>query len=100
MNWVQHPVSVLQLAGCQVIEYVLIRTRLLTDPTQNLNKVLIVAPPRNTTVMLGRPAVMECMAEGQPKPLVSWSRQGKGYFSRGLAVVFGIYHWLYKQIEH
>ncbi|XP_029702398.1 immunoglobulin superfamily DCC subclass member 4 isoform X2 [Takifugu rubripes] len=46
-----------------------------TEPTANPNRVVIVAPPRNTTVMLGRPAVMECMAEGQPKPLVSWSRQ-------------------------
>ncbi|XP_051918794.1 immunoglobulin superfamily DCC subclass member 4 isoform X1 [Hippocampus zosterae] len=39
-----------------------------------LNRVLIVAPPQNATVLLGRPAVMECMAQGQPKPLVSWSR--------------------------
>ncbi|XP_037342384.2 immunoglobulin superfamily DCC subclass member 4 isoform X3 [Pungitius pungitius] len=31
--------------------------------------------PQNATVVLGRPAVMECMAQGQPKPLVSWSRQ-------------------------
>ncbi|XP_036399807.1 LOW QUALITY PROTEIN: immunoglobulin superfamily DCC subclass member 4 [Megalops cyprinoides] len=37
-------------------------------------EVVIVAPPRNTTVISGRPAVMECMAQGQPKPLVSWSR--------------------------
>lgn len=27
--------------------------------------------------MLGRPTVIECMAQGQPKPLVSWSRQGE-----------------------
>ncbi|XP_077451049.1 immunoglobulin superfamily DCC subclass member 4 isoform X2 [Stigmatopora argus] len=39
-----------------------------------LNRVTIVAPPQNVTVVLGRPAVMECMAQGQPKPLVSWSR--------------------------
>uniref|UniRef100_A0A3B4ZKX6 Immunoglobulin superfamily DCC subclass member 4-like n=1 Tax=Stegastes partitus TaxID=144197 RepID=A0A3B4ZKX6_9TELE len=38
---------------------------------------VIVAPPQNATVVLGHPAVMECMAQGQPKPLVSWSRQGK-----------------------
>lgn len=35
-----------------------------------------MAPPQNATVVLGHPAVMECMAQGQPKPLVSWSRQG------------------------
>nr|XP_057945147.1 immunoglobulin superfamily DCC subclass member 4 isoform X2 [Doryrhamphus excisus] len=40
-----------------------------------LNRVVIVTPPQNATVVLGRPAVMECMAQGQPKPLVSWSRQ-------------------------
>lgn len=44
--------------------------------TETLNRVTIVAPPQNATVMLGRPSVMECMAQGQPKPLVSWSRQG------------------------
>uniref|UniRef100_A0A3B3U922 Immunoglobulin superfamily DCC subclass member 4 n=1 Tax=Poecilia latipinna TaxID=48699 RepID=A0A3B3U922_9TELE len=37
--------------------------------------VVIVAPPQNATVVLGHPAVMECVAQGQPKPLVSWSRQ-------------------------
>lgn len=44
--------------------------------TKALNTVVIVAPPQNATVVLGHPAVMECMAQGQPKPLVSWSRQG------------------------
>uniref|UniRef100_A0A3B4TLB8 Immunoglobulin superfamily DCC subclass member 4 n=1 Tax=Seriola dumerili TaxID=41447 RepID=A0A3B4TLB8_SERDU len=42
-----------------------------------VTSVVIVAPPQNATVVLGGPAVMECMAQGQPKPLVSWSRQGK-----------------------
>ncbi|XP_046696890.1 immunoglobulin superfamily DCC subclass member 4 isoform X6 [Silurus meridionalis] len=36
---------------------------------------MIVAPPQDLTVVLGRPAVLECMAHGQPKPFVSWSRQ-------------------------
>ncbi|KAI1889536.1 hypothetical protein AGOR_G00163880 [Albula goreensis] len=44
-------------------------------PRPTLAEVVIVVPPRNTTVVSGRPTVMECMAQGQPKPLVSWSRQ-------------------------
>lgn len=39
------------------------------------SEVVIVAPPRNSTVVMGRPAVMECMAQGEPKPFVSWIRQ-------------------------
>lgn len=46
-----------------------------TVSDETLNRVVIVAPPQNATVVLGHTAVMECMAQGQPKPLVSWSRQ-------------------------
>ncbi|KAK3528289.1 hypothetical protein QTP86_030040 [Hemibagrus guttatus] len=45
------------------------------DSLSEDSEVLIVAPPRDLTVVLGRPAVLECMAHGQPKPFVSWSRQ-------------------------
>ncbi|KAM9410495.1 immunoglobulin superfamily DCC subclass member 4 [Pholidichthys leucotaenia] len=45
-----------------------------TGSNEVLNRVVIVAPPQNATVVRGHPAVMECMAQGQPKPLVSWSR--------------------------
>ncbi|XP_026149791.1 immunoglobulin superfamily DCC subclass member 4 [Mastacembelus armatus] len=51
------------------------RLTVTAGSTEALNRVLIAAPPQNATVVLGRPAVMECMAQGQPKPLVSWSRQ-------------------------
>ncbi|XP_035275397.1 immunoglobulin superfamily DCC subclass member 4 [Anguilla anguilla] len=44
-------------------------------PSPALEEVVIVVPPQNTTVVSGRPAVLECMAQGLPKPLVSWSRQ-------------------------
>ncbi|XP_072321007.1 immunoglobulin superfamily DCC subclass member 4 [Eucyclogobius newberryi] len=46
-----------------------------TGSDEALNRVVIVEPPQNATVVLGHTAVMECMAQGQPKPLVSWSRQ-------------------------
>ncbi|XP_026028519.1 immunoglobulin superfamily DCC subclass member 4 [Astatotilapia calliptera] len=51
------------------------RLSVTTGSTEALNRVVIVAPPQNASVVLGHPAVMECMAQGQPKPLVSWSRQ-------------------------
>ncbi|XP_041650583.1 immunoglobulin superfamily DCC subclass member 4 isoform X1 [Cheilinus undulatus] len=51
------------------------RLTVTTGSTEALNRVTIVAPPQNATVVFGRPAVMECMAQGQPKPFVSWSRQ-------------------------
>ncbi|XP_063046038.1 immunoglobulin superfamily DCC subclass member 4 [Engraulis encrasicolus] len=37
-------------------------------------KVELLSRPQNSTVVLGHPAVMECMAQGHPKPLISWSR--------------------------
>ncbi|XP_071344958.1 immunoglobulin superfamily DCC subclass member 4 isoform X2 [Trachinotus anak] len=51
------------------------RLTVTSGSTEALNRVVIVAPPQNATVVLGGPAVMECMAQGQPKPLVSWSRK-------------------------
>uniref|UniRef100_A0A3Q1H4I1 Immunoglobulin superfamily, DCC subclass, member 4 n=1 Tax=Anabas testudineus TaxID=64144 RepID=A0A3Q1H4I1_ANATE len=51
------------------------RLTVTTGSTEDLNRLVIVAPPQNATVVLGHPAVMECMAQGHPKPLVSWSRQ-------------------------
>ncbi|XP_062845876.1 immunoglobulin superfamily DCC subclass member 4 isoform X2 [Trichomycterus rosablanca] len=47
----------------------------VTSGPSGENEVIITAPPRDVTVVLGRPAVLECMAHGQPKPFVSWSRQ-------------------------
>ncbi|CAB1339530.1 unnamed protein product, partial [Coregonus sp. 'balchen'] len=47
-----------------------------TGPVPAQSEVVIMAPPQNATVVQGHPAVMECVAQGgQPKPLVSWSRQ-------------------------
>ncbi|XP_015460197.3 immunoglobulin superfamily DCC subclass member 4 [Astyanax mexicanus] len=47
----------------------------VTPGTTEESEVVITAPPRDLTVVLGQPAVLECMAQGQPKPFVSWSRQ-------------------------
>ncbi|CAL1604246.1 unnamed protein product [Knipowitschia caucasica] len=51
------------------------RLTVSTGSDEALNSVVIVTAPQNATVALGHTAVMECMAQGQPKPLVSWSRQ-------------------------
>ncbi|XP_029986812.1 immunoglobulin superfamily DCC subclass member 4 [Sphaeramia orbicularis] len=63
------------------------RLTVSTDSKEALNRVVIVAPPQNATVVLGRPAVMECMAQGQPKPLVSWSRQDGKPISTDMVVL-------------
>ncbi|KAF4090904.1 hypothetical protein AMELA_G00030990 [Ameiurus melas] len=47
----------------------------VTSGPSEEGEVMIVTPPRDLTVVLGRPAVLECMAHGQPKPFVSWSRR-------------------------
>ncbi|XP_036440015.1 immunoglobulin superfamily DCC subclass member 4 isoform X2 [Colossoma macropomum] len=47
----------------------------VTPGTSEESDVVITAPPQDLTVVLGQPAVLECMAQGQPKPFVSWSRQ-------------------------
>ncbi|XP_043933185.1 immunoglobulin superfamily DCC subclass member 4-like isoform X2 [Protopterus annectens] len=41
----------------------------------NSGNVVIVAAPKNTTVVAGHTAVMECMASADPTPFVSWIRQ-------------------------
>uniref|UniRef100_A0A3B5MIY5 Uncharacterized protein n=1 Tax=Xiphophorus couchianus TaxID=32473 RepID=A0A3B5MIY5_9TELE len=51
------------------------RLTVTTGSIDSPSPVVIVAPPQNATVVLGHPAVMECVARGQPKPLVSWSRE-------------------------
>ncbi|XP_073474869.1 protogenin [Aquarana catesbeiana] len=43
-------------------------------PMQPLKKPVIIAPPQNTTASLHQTVTLECMATGNPKPIVSWSR--------------------------
>nr|DBA31732.1 TPA: hypothetical protein GDO54_007517 [Pyxicephalus adspersus] len=43
-------------------------------PMQSLKKPVIIAPPQNTTAVLHQTVTLECMATGNPKPIVSWSR--------------------------
>uniref|UniRef100_A0A8C5N3F5 Ig-like domain-containing protein n=1 Tax=Gouania willdenowi TaxID=441366 RepID=A0A8C5N3F5_GOUWI len=46
--------------------------------TLTVNKVFkiprIIAGPQNTTVSLHQTAVLECVATGNPRPIISWSR--------------------------
>ncbi|KAM9313261.1 protogenin [Gastrophryne carolinensis] len=41
---------------------------------QSFEKPVIIAPPRNTTISLHQTLTLECLATGNPKPIVSWSR--------------------------
>lgn len=41
----------------------------------------IMAGPQNITTSLHQTVVLECVATGNPKPIISWSRLGK--FSQG-----------------
>ncbi|XP_054901101.1 immunoglobulin superfamily DCC subclass member 4 isoform X1 [Poeciliopsis prolifica] len=63
------------------------RLTVTTGSIDSPSPVVIVAPPQNATVVLGHPAVMECVAHGQPKPLVSWSRQDGKPISRDVIVL-------------
>ncbi|XP_024151393.1 immunoglobulin superfamily DCC subclass member 4 isoform X2 [Oryzias melastigma] len=63
------------------------RLTVTTGSNEALSPLVIVARPQNVTVMLGHPAVMECMAQGLPKPIVSWSRKDKKPMSTDVAVL-------------
>ncbi|XP_068128625.1 protogenin [Hyperolius riggenbachi] len=41
---------------------------------QSFQRPVIIAPPHNTTVSMHQTVTLECVATGNPKPIVSWSR--------------------------
>ncbi|XP_060115984.1 protogenin [Heteronotia binoei] len=43
-------------------------------PAKSFHRPAIVAGPQNVTASLHQTVVLECLATGQPKPIVSWSR--------------------------
>ncbi|KAM4035166.1 protogenin [Anomaloglossus baeobatrachus] len=43
-------------------------------PEEPFQKPVIIAPPQNTTTSVHQTVTLECMAKGNPKPIVSWSR--------------------------
>uniref|UniRef100_A0A4W3GF85 Immunoglobulin superfamily DCC subclass member 3 n=1 Tax=Callorhinchus milii TaxID=7868 RepID=A0A4W3GF85_CALMI len=43
-------------------------------PAKTFQKPMIIAGPQNITVPAHQTAILECVAIGSPKPLVSWSR--------------------------
>ncbi|XP_015264644.1 PREDICTED: protogenin [Gekko japonicus] len=49
-------------------------TVLPAPPAKSFRKPAIIAGPQNVTASLHQTVVFECMATGQPKPIVSWSR--------------------------
>ncbi|XP_077174340.1 protogenin isoform X2 [Paroedura picta] len=49
-------------------------TVLPASPAKPFHKPVIVAGPQNVTASVHQTVVFECMATGQPRPIVSWSR--------------------------
>lgn len=47
---------------------------LLVPGVRSLMKPQIIAGPQNISASLDQTVVLECVAEGNPRPLVSWSR--------------------------
>ncbi|OCT86968.1 protogenin [Xenopus laevis] len=41
---------------------------------ESFQKPVIIAPPQNTTTSMHQSVTLECLAIGNPKPIVSWSR--------------------------
>lgn len=39
---------------------------------------VILSGPQNLTITVHQTAILECIATGNPKPIVSWSRLGTG----------------------
>lgn len=38
---------------------------------------MILSGPQNLTINVHQTAILECIATGNPRPIVSWSRLGK-----------------------
>ncbi|KAM4748996.1 protogenin [Rhinophrynus dorsalis] len=49
-------------------------TVLPAKEVQSFKKPVIIAAPQNTTTSLHQTVTLECVATGNPKPIVSWSR--------------------------
>uniref|UniRef100_UPI00398E8476 immunoglobulin superfamily DCC subclass member 4 isoform X2 n=1 Tax=Pristiophorus japonicus TaxID=55135 RepID=UPI00398E8476 len=49
--------------------------------------VVIIARPKNVTVIAGQTAIMECMAYADPTPFVSWIRQDGKHIATDVMVV-------------
>lgn len=41
---------------------------------------MFVKRPQNLTLKAGSTAKLECLAEGEPKPEISWHKDGGGFF--------------------
>ncbi|CAL8404413.1 unnamed protein product [Boreogadus saida] len=68
-RWHSKPTSANRLRSVEAT--LTVTPALLPPPPQ---RPLIVAGPQNTSVALHHSAVLECLATGSPRPLVSWSR--------------------------
>lgn len=47
---------------------------------------VILSGPQNLTITVHQTAILECIATGNPRPIVSWSRLGNGFTADFLLV--------------
>lgn len=59
---------------------------LLGGTSRTYREPVILSGPQNLTITIHQTAILECIATGNPRPIVSWSRLGKKTDTESLPV--------------